>query len=74
MSPVARPLASSTSPRNASTRAALPATSAAKDSLPARSSRVSSRQLDHIDTQLTDIDREVLLFVQSTRLATGAQL
>lgn len=45
-----------------------------KDSLLARPSRISSRQLDRIASDLTDSDRLLLDFVSGVRLASGHQL
>jgi hypothetical protein len=47
---------------------------AAKDSPSSHSSRISSRQLDDIVSQLSDHDRSVLRFVSEVRLASGKQL
>jgi hypothetical protein len=47
----------------------------AKDSASSSSvSRISRRRLDQIDRDLLDLDRDVLLFVQSLRLVSGNQL
>ena len=79
MSPLARPLASSAPVRKPWFTAASPAVTAAKDSsgsssLPATTSRVSARRLATIERQMLDLDRDVLLFVQSLRLVSGAQV
>jgi hypothetical protein len=75
LSPLARPLASSTAPRNPRSGAGSGAVRAAEDSAVAPSvPRVSGRRLDQIERDLLDLDRDVLLFVQSLRLVSGSQL
>lgn len=75
MSPLARPVALSGPLGSARIWAASGPVRAAEDSF--RSSglpRASSARLERIAFELTPLDREVLLFVQSLRLVTGNQL
>jgi hypothetical protein len=45
-----------------------------KDSVSSRPSRISSRQVDLIESQLTDYDRGVVLFLSEVRLTAGHQV
>lgn len=72
--PVAHPTASRRMPANGWKDHHFDGITAAKDSLSSSSSRVSARQLDAIEAQLTSHDREVLGFVSEVRLASGTQL
>lgn len=72
--PTASPTASSTSGRSSRTVAASPQLRAAKDSLPARPSRITSHQLQTISSLLTDQDWQLLAFLSTSRLASGKQL
>lgn len=74
MSPVGRPIASSRAAGNGSIGVASHQIAAAKDSLPAHSSRTSSRRLEQIERELTDYDRAVLVFLAEVRLSTGHQI
>ena len=72
--PVARPIARECSRGNARSGPGFPRITARKDSACHCSSRVSERRLDRIASQLSELDREVLAFVSTYRLATGRQL
>ena len=72
--PTASPTASSAlaqSPRSSATYAQV---SAAKDSAPARPSRISAHQLHQLASRLSDQDWRVLSFLSASRLASGKQL
>jgi hypothetical protein len=72
--PTARPIARDSVPRLSRSGPGFPLVRTRKDCALLRPSRISARQLDRIDTQLSDLDRAVLSFVSSYRLATGTQL
>jgi Replication-relaxation len=79
MSPLARPLALSTAPRSPRSKAdsstLSPATHTPEpSSVSAAAGRITDRRLEQIARDLLDLDRDVLLFVQSLRLVTGNQL
>jgi hypothetical protein len=72
--PVARPVASSPRPQHPCSQVPFEPVTTPKDSLLARPSRISSRQLDQIASDLTDSDQLLLRFVAEVRLASGHQL
>lgn len=75
MCPVACPLASSSTGRNAPARGGLPEIRTPNDwSLPVPLSRISSARLDLIASRLTDTDVSVIRLVARSRLCSGAQL
>lgn len=72
--PVGRPVASSAAPEKASYQPPSSFVRAPKDSVTSSSSRISSSRLDHIASQLTDLDRDLVYGVTRLRLVTGDQL
>ncbi len=74
MSPVGRPMASGTAPEMGWKDGPFRSLRAANDSASRRPSRISSRQLDSIQDQLTNEDLATLHFVAEVRLATGFQI
>lgn len=73
--PIARPIVSSQTVEPAHNHGASRTVAATKVSgVPPAFRRISRRQLDEIDAQLTEADRAVLLFLSDVRLATGHQL
>ena len=72
--PVDRPIARENARGKARSGPGFPEIAARKDSAPHSSSRVSARHLDRIAAELSELDREVLAFVSTYRLATGRQL
>lgn len=74
MSPVDRPLASIMGGLDPARGVRSGQIGAANASPCSNSSRVSARQLDRIVSRLDRTDQEVLLFMQTVRLASGAQL
>lgn len=72
--PAAGPTASSALAQSPRTAATSESVSAAKDSAPARPSRITVHQLQEIANRLTDHDWRVLSFLSASRLATGKQL
>jgi hypothetical protein len=72
--PIARPVDSVTDLQPACTVAAFEPVTTPKDSLAPRPSRISSRQLDLIASDLTDVDQKLLQFVADQRIASGHQL
>lgn len=72
--PVARPVASSRDLQRARTGPTYEPVTTPKDSLFARPSRISSRQLDLIASDLTDTDQLLVQFVAAQRIASGHQL
>jgi Replication-relaxation len=75
LSPLARPLASSSAPQKTWSETGSQSVGTAKDSAVSSSvPRTTERRLDRIERELLDLDRDVLLFVQSLRLVSGSQL
>ena len=75
MCPPAGPVASSSTRQDTATRAGLREIRTPNDwSLPVPLSRVSRARLDHIASQLTDLDLSVIQLVARARLCSGAQL
>ena len=74
MRPVARPIAQSPSAQSARSGPGFTAVSARKDSALLRPSRISAQRLDQIASNLSNLDRQVLVWVATWRLATGKQL
>jgi hypothetical protein len=74
MRPVARPIAQAPTRQTVRSGPGFPTTSARKDCALLRPPRISARQLDHISASLSDLDRQILVFVGIWRLATGKQL
>jgi hypothetical protein len=72
--PTVSPTASRVSCELSRTPAISPPISAAKDSAPARPSRITADHLQQIAGRLTKQDWRVLSFVASSRLASGKQL
>jgi hypothetical protein len=74
MSQIGRQIASSAGVRNHRLGPDFQPVRTAKDSPSSGSSRISNRQLDQIQTQLTDQHRAVLLFLAQVRLASADQV
>jgi Replication-relaxation len=74
MSKIARNIASSQPTQNGWTEADFQRARAAKSDAPQGRSRVSVRQLDSLESLLTDYDRAVIGLIGGVRLATGRQI
>jgi hypothetical protein len=79
MSPVARPLASSEAACSPRSETGTPAVRTMKDTPDSSSvsfpgGRISRLELRHIEQEMSDLDRDVLLLVQALKLVTGNQL
>jgi hypothetical protein len=79
MSPLARPLAWTSAPDSSRSAADSPPVRTTKDTPDSSSvsftrNRISGQHLNHIEQELTDLDRDVLLLVQALKLVTGNQL
>jgi hypothetical protein len=72
--PMARPVARASTPGMSRSGPGFPAVRTREDCALLRPSRISARQLDHISSDLTDLDMNVLVFVSAYRLATSKQL
>ena len=72
--PVAQPIAQDSAPGMSRSGPGFPEITGRKDSASPRPSRVSARHLERITSELSDLDRDVLVFVSAYRLATGKQL
>jgi hypothetical protein len=72
--PTARPIAQVSRPRKPRSGPGFPKIATRTDPPPARSSRISARQLERIAAGLNRRDRDVLAFVGAYRLVTGRQL
>lgn len=72
--PIARPVASTALLQPACTGPAFEPVTTPNDSLLPRPSRISSRQLDQIASDLTNLDHQLLVFVADQRIASGHQL
>jgi Replication-relaxation len=72
--PIARPIVQGTLAGKARSGPGFPGTSARKDSAVLRYSRISTRRLERIAADLSELDRDLLAFVSEYRLATGTQL